>query len=171
MNRRHKKKHHKHHRHHRNGGSEESDAGGGGGSSEQQVEGVGLTTDDMTNIYDCPKVPPIPVDISNAATTAVDNYEALQTPSEEVVYDVPRSNPPRKVEKEAIYVNNIGFEQNSQEYDVPRSVTATAALSSTTPTTQQVRQTFCRTDGFHFSDSVPLLFFSQIDFSRSVQQQ
>ena len=158
MNRRHKKKHHKHHRHHRNGGSEESDAGGGG-NSEQQGEG-GLTTDDMTNIYDCPKVPPIPVDISNALTTAVDNYEALQTPLEEVVYDVPRSNPPRKVEKEAIYVNNVGFEQNSQDYDVPRSVTATAALSSSTTPTTQVRQTFCRTDGFHFSDSVPLLFFS-----------
>ena len=95
------------------------------------------------NIYDCPKVPPVPVVVmstNNSDKTTNDyqngnscnNSEALQTqkhPSNnnsatEVVYDVPRSNP-RKVEKkqqnqqqspkEAIYVNET-FSEKIQNY-------------------------------------------------------
>ena len=108
---------------------------------------------DMSNIYDSPKVPPIPVVsaaskgavASGAVTTSHDtdskiqsssNSEALQvklhqqqSPTrEEVVYDVPRSNP-RKVEQakqktEAIYVNNSFQDSQSEKennYDVPRT--------------------------------------------------
>ena len=119
LNRRHKKKHHKHHRHHRSS-EHENDA-------SEEPEGV---TDDMSNIYDCPKLPPIPVVSATAATATAEltttDTEALQQQQqfEEVVYDVPRSNPPRKVEKEAIYVNNNQFETSSQDYDVPRTVTS-----------------------------------------------
>ena len=163
MNRRHKKKHHKHHRHHR---SDESDE-----VSEQASVQVGnvvtdiTDTNDMTNIYDCPKVPPIPVDRTSANT---DNNDALQRQSiEEVVYDIPRSNPPRKVEKEAIYVNN-GFDNSSQEYDVPRTVTAAATspttqVCSTTPDLylQHNRWRKCRR-------FCTVAFFSQTNFSNSV---
>ena len=125
MNRRHKKKHHKHHRHHRSGSEHESDV-----NEPAQVRGA--EDDGLSNIYDCPKVPAIPVVSStnpNVASelTTIDNEapQRLQTQIEEVVYDVPRSNPPRKVEKEAIYVNNNQFEKCSQDYDVPRTVTST----------------------------------------------
>lgn len=104
--------------------------------------------DDMSNIYDSPKVPPIPVITKPTADHEVDNtlIEALQ--KEEVVYDVPRSNP-RKVDSkkaaEAIYVNN-SFQQQQQDnsqieqalennyYDVPRSTSIAA-----TPSTKAVR--------------------------------
>ena len=115
MNRRHKKKHHRHHRHHRS--EHESDVNEPAQIRASEDEG-------LSNIYDCPKVPAIPV--ASSELTTIDN-EALQQLQqfEEVVYDVPRSNPPRKVEKEAIYVNNNQFEKCSQDYDVPRTVTST----------------------------------------------
>ena len=105
---------------------------------------------DVLNIYDCPKVPPIPVVVllnpnDNKTTTKNNDYasatvanEAPQhnSPPVEVVYDVPRSNPRKVVEiksKEAIYVNE-SFSENIQNYqqesipatdstyDVPRTV-------------------------------------------------
>lgn len=99
--------------------------------------------DDMSNIYDSPKVPPIPVITPASDQHEIDNtlIESLQVQKEEVVYDVPRSNP-RKVEQkktEAIYVNNSCFQENSQieeennYYDVPRSTSiATATPPSST---------------------------------------
>lgn len=92
--RRHKHKHHKHHK------NEDS-------------------------IYDSPKVPPIPVATAmhdkpvNQSAALVEEAIVEQIQEQEVVYDVPRSNP-RKVE-EAIYVNEPAKDQKEEsDYDVPR---------------------------------------------------
>ena len=156
MNRRHKKKHHRHHRHHRS--EHESDVNEPAQIRASEDEG-------LSNIYDCPKVPAIPV--ASSELTTIDN-EALQQlqQSEEVVYDVPRSNPPRKVEKEAIYVNNQNqFENSSQDYDVPRTVTLSTQQQQQVILLVQLSEV---TDGsFDFlSLSVLPLLFHKIDFSR-----
>ena len=168
-----KNKHHRHSHKHRTSTDNSHDNHAGvdhelGGAANDHV----ADADDMSNIYDSPKVPPIPVVMNSAASLSFDgkksaadaaissdhydhmhhtttdnncnlnqvannNGEALQ--KEEVVYDVPRSNP-RKVHvdnqklqpKEAIYVNNIIQQETNlsqsehnhhidNTYDVPRT--------------------------------------------------
>jgi len=104
--------------------------GGAGNNAKNDVH-----DDDMSNIYDSPKVPPIPVVMNSAVAelptnqphhdnnncntnghseVPTENHQTLSETlqKEEVVYDVPRSNPRKVVQdqklapKEAIYVNN-----------------------------------------------------------------
>ena len=197
----HKKSSSKHHRHSHKHRSSPPDSGGSSGGSNsgdavhaidhELLGGAGNNVhehdDDMSNIYDSPKVPPIPVVMTTTSMSelvapsaavvtaaaapaaaaaankqphhdnscngggggseviAADHLNAATTETlqkEEVVYDVPRSNP-RKVDqnkKEAIYVNNIIHQQqretNSQSenyeidntYDVPRTNTTASTV-------------------------------------------
>ena len=146
-------KHHKHN-HQRNAAAAAAVATNSAADDKMDLGGAPMTSssasdNDMSNIYDSPKVPPIPVVQMNCELASShdhdNNDETLQKQipeaAVEVVYDVPRSNP-RKVElihkqqsKEAIYVNNnsncyqetpctgSGEEdhQDQTTYDVPRT--------------------------------------------------
>ena len=150
-------RHHKHHkhsssssnRHHKSSSSSASTAssadsvnsvnsvnnsGGGGGADEQLLGGVLHDADDMSNIYDCPNVPPIPVLVvdndssmrkskkckskSKTATSTVESSDSQQI---EAAIDEALNF--SKIEAELLVDHGQVGEDDEEPvvYDVPRS--------------------------------------------------